>query len=111
MNLEEWRSKTIFKDSDDGICRGRLTVSLTAGRDGMGDPVISEDGRRFLLQQLQRLSPAHVRAIFSAARVDQVRGLFTRAPEDGSSKVIDEWAAAFEDKVQQIDAQRCQPAS
>jgi hypothetical protein len=111
MNLEEWRSKTIFKDPVNGACRGRLTVSLSAGGDGMGDPVISEDGRRFLLDRLQRLSPAHVRAIFAAARVDQVRGALKPGADGGKPTAIDEWAAAFQDKVQQIDAQRCQPAS
>jgi hypothetical protein len=111
MNLDEWRSKTVFKPSEDGACHGRLTVSLTAGRDGVGDPVISEDGRRFLLEQLRRLSPAHLRAIFAAARVDQARGLFTRVQEGGNSTALDAWVAAFQDKVRQIDAQRCQPAS
>lgn len=106
MNLDEWRTKTVFKASENGICRGRLTVSLTAGSEGEGDPVISEDGRRFLLEQLQRLSPPHVRAIFAAARSDKIRGSDAR-----NASGIDEWVAAFQDKVQQIDAQRCQPAS
>src|SRR4029079_11393425 len=72
MDLEEWRSKSIFLQDHDGACQGRLTVSLAAGRDGEGNPEISEEGRRFLLEQLQRLTPAHVRAIFTAARVDQL---------------------------------------
>jgi hypothetical protein len=110
MNLDAWRSKTVFKDSENGTCHGRLTVSLTAGRDGAGDPVISEDGRRFLLEQFRRLTPAHVRAIFAAARVDQVRGSSKRAADGGKSTAIDEWVAAFQDKVRQIDAERCQPA-
>jgi hypothetical protein len=109
MNLDAWRSKTVFKDNS--TCRGRLTVSLAAGSDGEGDPVISEDGRRFLLEQLQRLSPAHLRAIFSAARVDQIRGSAKRAADSGNSTAIDEWVATFQDKVRQIAAQRCQPAS
>jgi hypothetical protein len=111
MSLDAWRSKTVFKDSENGTCHGRLTVSLAAGGDGLGDPVISEDGRRFLLEQLRRLSPAHVRAIFAAARVDQARGLLKRGVNDGSATALDEWVATFQDKVRQIDAQRCQPAS
>jgi len=47
----------------------------------------------------------------AAARVDQVRGVVKPGPDGGKPTAIDEWAAAFQDKVQQIDAQRCRPAS
>jgi hypothetical protein len=108
MDLEAWRSKTVFREGDDaheGTCHGRLTVSLAAGGDGEGDPVISEQGRRFLLDQLHRLTNAHVRAIFAAARVNQL----PRARGAASSgDAIDEWTAAFEDKVRQIEVARCQ---
>ena len=59
-------------------------------------------GGRFFLEQLHRLTPAHVRAIFTAARPDKARK---------DAPAIDDWVAAFEDKVEQINAQRCQPAS
>ena len=111
MNLDAWRSKTVFKDTGDGACRGRLTVSLAAGRDGGGNPVISEDGRRFLLTQLGRLTPAHVRALFTAARVDRLGKPSMKTPAGGNLTAIDEWVAVFQDKVRQIDAHRCQPAS
>ena len=111
MNLDAWRSKTVFKQDDEGTCRARLTVSLAAGRDGEGDPEISEDGRRFLLEQLHRLTPAHVRAIFTAARVDQLHRPRTVPPGGAGLTAIDEWAAAFEDKVRQIETRPCQPAT
>ena len=111
MNLDAWRSKSVFRDAAGGACRGRLTVSLAAGRDGEGDPLISEDGRRFLLERLQRLTPAHVRALFSAARVDRLGGPSMRTKAGGSLTAIDEWVAVFQDKVRQMDAHRCQPAS
>ena len=111
VNLNAWRSKTVFKDADDGRCRGRLTVSLAAGRDGGPDPVISEDGRLFLLEQLQRLTPAHVRALFTAARVDRLGGSSTRTRAGRDSTAIDDWVAVFQDKVRQIEAHRCRPTS
>jgi hypothetical protein len=109
MDLDAWRSKTIFQEGDGGACRARLTVSLAAGRDGEGDPEISEDGRRFLLDRLHRLTPAHVRAVFTAARVDRLDRSRTARSDDDGLTAIDEWVAAFEDKVRQIDSRRCVP--
>jgi hypothetical protein len=110
MNLDAWRRKTVFQDGN-GTCRARLTVSLAAGRDGEGDPEISEDGRRFLLEQLHRLTPAHVRAIFTAARVDGLPRSHTAPSSDRGLVAIDAWVAAFEDKRRQIEARQCQPAT
>ena len=107
MNLKEWRSKTVFREEDGGTCRARLTVSLAAGHDGEGDPEISEGGRRFLLERLSRLTPAHVRAIFTAARVDQLHRPGA-APSIGAGlAAVDEWVAAFADKVRQIETHYC----
>jgi hypothetical protein len=111
MNLDRWRSKTVFRDADEGACRGRLTVSLAAGRDGEPNPVISEDGRRFLLEQLRRLTPAHLRALFTAARVDRFAEPSISTKAGDSVTMIDEWVASFEDKVRQIETHRCPPAS
>jgi hypothetical protein len=111
MDLDAWRSKSVFGPENDGPCRARLTVSLAAGHDGEGDPEISEEGRRFLLEQLSRLTPAHVRAIFTAARVDQLRRP-RAAPSSGAGlTAVDEWVAAFQDKVRQIEARHCRPAT
>ena len=109
MNLEEWRHRRVFNESSDGACHGHLRPSFAAGHEGERNPVISEEGRRFLLEQLQRLTPAHLRALFTAAHVGELG--------DGSHKgasadhVIDEWIDAFQDKVQQIAAHSCEPAS
>ena len=108
MDLDAWRSKTVFRQEDGGTCRARLTVSLAAGHDGEGDPGSSEDGRRFLLEQLSRLTPEHVRAIFAASRRPAHRR--RAAPPSGAGLTsIDEWVAAFEDKVRQIETRRCGP--
>ena len=74
-----------------------------------GIPEISEDGRRFLLDRLHRLTPAHVRAVFTAARVDRLDRSRTARSDDDGLTAIDEWVAAFEDKVRQIDSRRCVP--
>ena len=110
MDLDAWRSKTVFQQDGKGTCRAKLTVSLAAGRDGEGNPEISEEGRRFLLEQLHRLTPAHVRAIFTAARVDRLPRARSGPSSDRGPVGVDEWVAAFEDKRRQIEARQCQPA-
>ena len=102
MHLESWRKKSVFERGD-GACRGDLTVSMAAGSGGEGKPVISEEGRLFLLERFHHLTPEHLRAIFTAARVDKAPG--------GSAASIDAWVAAFQDKVRQIEARHCLPAS
>jgi len=101
MNLHAWKEKPVFRKATRGECRGNLTDSLKARGDGEPNPIISEEGRRLLLDQLRRLTRDHLRAIFTAARVDQ---LDSRGTED-----TDAWVAVFEDKVRQIEAQHCQP--
>jgi hypothetical protein len=101
MNLHAWQEKPVFKKTTRGECRGNLIDSLKAGGDGEPNPIISEEGRRLLLDQLRRLTRDHLRAIFTAARVDQ---LDSRGTDDTGA-----WVAAFEDKVRQIEAQQCQP--
>ena len=111
MNLGAWQREPVFKDADRGHCRGDLTVSYRAGRAGEPDPVISEEGRRFLLEQLHRLTTDHVRALFRAARVDQLGDARrTGGSAPGGHSVV-EWVAVFQDKVRQIEARRCQPAN
>ncbi|MGE5833747.1 MAG: hypothetical protein ACM4AI_04665 [Acidobacteriota bacterium] len=111
MNRDAWQRKPVFRDAGRPDCHGDLTVSLKAGGDGEPNPVISEEGRRFLLEQLHRLTPDHVRALFRAARVDQLGDAPRADRSTGDLTVVDAWVAVFQDKVQQIGARRCQPAS
>ena len=111
MNLDAWQQKPVFRDAGSDLCRGGLTVSLKAGHDGEPDPIISEDGRRYLMEQLRRLTPDHVRAIFRAARVDQFIDAQRTDASAAAVSSVDAWVAVFQDKVRQIDARRCQPAN
>ena len=106
MNLDQWRRKSVFLHTGDDTCRGRLSSSVTAGADGEPDPVISEEGRRFLAERLHVLTHEHVRALFEAAHVEQLaeRKHNTHAP---SSDAVEAWAGAFEEKVREIDARTC----
>ena len=105
MNLTEWQDKPVFRRTDGTECHGYLIDSLSAGGGGQPNPLISEEGRRFLLDQFHRLTADHIRAIFTAARVDQLESRDTLP----AAATIDAWVAVFEDKVRQIEAQRCRP--
>ena len=117
MNLDTWASREIFHGTPDAgrgapeECHGRLTVSMAAGEGSLGNPRIGESGRVFLLEQLRRLTDDHLRAIFTAARVNQM-GLkhSWRDPENGQVyTATDAWVAAFKHKVHQIERRTCAP--
>src|SRR5262245_24840566 len=86
MNLTEWQDKPVFRRNDGAECHGNLIDSLKA-RGGEPNPLISEEGRRFLLDQFHRLTTDHVRAIFTAARVDQLES----RERSRAAATIDAW--------------------
>ena len=100
VNLAAWRQTPIWKDAS--RCIGNLPKSLTGTLD---DPVISEQGRRFLAGLLAQLTDQQITDLFEVARVQ----LRLRNPEDLSSgfPAIDEWTAAFKQKRDIIAGSRC----
>ena len=115
MNLKAWTNRPVFKPAKPSPtgevpeCHGNLTVSMTAGVSGRGDPRIGEAGRAFLQDRLLRLTDAHVRALMATARVEKLSESHTwRDPSSGTSYSGSEaWVAAFKDKVRQIAQRRC----
>ena len=117
MNLKAWTSRPVFKPvkpsspGDVPECRGNLTVSMTAGESGRGDPRIGEAGRAFLQDRLLLLTDAHVRALMATARIEKlsepprVARSSTGTSYSGSGASV----AAFKDKVRQITQRRCAP--
>jgi hypothetical protein len=59
--------------------------------------------------QFQRLTPAHIRALFTAARVDQLADRSSADPGPAGAGLVDAWVEAFHDKVDQIAKHRCRP--
>jgi hypothetical protein len=117
MNLTAWAAREVFhpaSKTEPGAvseCRGRLTVSMAAGEGSLGNPRIGEAGRVFLLARLQRLTDDHLRALFTAARVERMSE--SQSWRDPKTAVVytgvDAWVAAFKHKVRQIEARRCAP--
>jgi len=100
VNLVAWRETPVWKDPTG--CIGNLPRSFTGT---LENPLISEDGRRFLAVLLGQLSERQIRDLFEAARIQ----LRMRNPADVSSgfATIEEWVSAFEQKRAEIVQRRC----
>jgi hypothetical protein len=100
VNLLAWKRTPVWKD--DSTCEGNLPKSLSGT---LNNPVIGEEGRRFLGNLLVKLSDRQLHDLFEVARVE----LRLRAPGTASSGLatIDEWVSAFKEKRSQIVDRRC----
>lgn len=116
MNLEHWSENALWKkvgkgESDCPVCQARLKKSATAN-DGLGDPVIAEEGRRLLAGQMCQLSDAQIGDLFRVARVAAMPkyrnsdGSFK--PGTSEATVIAQWVDAFKKKREELAAGRCQ---
>ena len=99
-NLDAWRKTPVWKGTSG--CTGNLRRSFTGT---LGDPEISEAGRRFLAGLLQQLSDRQLRDLFDVAQVPQR----LRAPGDDASgfSTVAEWVQAFKAKRNEIAERRC----
>ena len=118
MNLNEWSGKNLWKktgkpgmsEADCPVCQARLSKSLTA-TDGLGDPTVSEEGRRFLAGLMCQLTDAQIGDLFKAGRVASMPEYHN---SDGSFKQgLDEatierqWVEAFKAKREELASGRC----
>jgi hypothetical protein len=103
VNLVAWRETPVWKNEPG--CVGNLPKSITGTLD---NPVIHEEGRRFLAALLMQLGDGQLRDLFEAARVS----LRLRDPRDITSgfPAVDEWVDAFKDKRRQIVERHCPTA-
>ena len=100
VNLAEWRRTPIWKD-DQG-CTGNLRKSLTGT---LADPVISEEGRRFLAGLLTQITDRQLRDLFTISRVTRRENPSTRTDRDQGT--LQDWVDTFRDKRAQIVDHHC----
>ena len=115
MSLDNWSGKKLWNkagtEASPKQCEAGLKKSLTA-HDGLGDPQISEEGRRFDAGLMCQLSDQQIADLFRAARAADMPQYHN---SDGSFKsgvteasVIEKWTNAFKQKREQLAAARCQ---
>lgn len=115
MNLEVWSGKKLWQKAGTAgspkQCQATLTKSLTA-HDGLNDPMISEEGRRFDAGLMCQLSDQQIEELFRASRAAQMPEYHNH---DGSFKpgvdeatVIRKWVEAFKEKREELASARCE---
>lgn len=115
MNLKVWSDKKLWSSvGTDGApkqCQASLSKSLTA-TDGLKDPKISEEGRRFDAGLMCQLTDQQVADLFKAARVAQMPqyhnsdGSFKPGVDEAS--VVKQWVDAFKQKREDLAKGRCE---
>jgi hypothetical protein len=86
MDLDAWRNTPVWHDARRCVA---YVDAEPAARDGLDNPRIGEEGRRFLAALLDGLDDAQLTALFTAARAGQRGG-------------VANWVAAFKEKRRQI---------
>lgn len=118
MNLQNWTNKKLWKktgspgmnEADCPVCQAQLSKSLSA-HDGLGDPTISEEGRRFLAGLMCQLTDAQIEDLFKSAHVASMPKYHN---SDGSFKsgldeatIQKQWVEAFKAKREDLAKGRC----
>ena len=115
MNLQIWSGKKLWsKAGTDGgprKCQAALRKSLTA-HDGLSNPEISEDGRRFDAGLMCQLTDRQIEDLFRASRAASMPeyhnhdGSFKAGIDENS--VIQKWVQALKQKREELAKARCE---
>ena len=115
MDLKAWKGKDVFDNALEArnrekggnpVCFGNLTAGYKGGESGLTEPVITEEGRKFLAGLLSQLTDQQIRDIFVVAKVDQVDETIE---EGGSTRkvTVEDWVEAFKKKRAEIQEKTC----
>jgi hypothetical protein len=115
MNIDNWsRTKLWSSVGTEGAprqCQAVLRNSLTA-HDGLHNPMISEEGRRFDAGLMCQLSDQQIEALFKASRAAEMPkyhnhdGTFKAGVDEET--VIKQWVTAFKEKREELAKGRCE---
>jgi hypothetical protein len=115
MALETWSNTKLWDQvGSEGApkqCQAVLRSSLTA-HDGLSNPMISEEGRRFDANLMCQLSDHQLEDLFKASRAAQMPqyhnhdGSFKTGVDESS--VVRQWVEAFKQKREDLAKGRCE---
>jgi len=117
MEFDLWSEKEVWNKAAEAdhyqrtqqrVCIGNLVSSVTAAKEGIDNPVISEGARKFLADLLLQLSDRQIRDLFRVARADKM-GEKTKVNDSERSITLEDWIKAFKNKRQQIAERNCSP--
>ena len=100
VNLQAWSSTPVWTAST-GSCIGNMPKSQTGTLD---NPMITEEGRRFLADLLLQLTDAQLHDLFEVSRFPR-RSARTAASPDTST--VSQWVDAFKGKRAEIVNRSC----
>lgn len=96
-----WRSRSVWRDEES--CRARLTsVGGIFRTSTLKDPLISEEGRALLSDQLAKLSDAQISDLFRAARIERLHQELDDGAGGKREVTIDDWVELFKRKRGEI---------
>jgi hypothetical protein len=101
VNYEGWKARPVWRN--DKSCRARLTsIGGIFNSSTLKDPVISEEGRVLLSEQLVKLSDAQIADLFRAARVEKLPQHVDDGAHGLREVTIGDWVQLFKQKVSEI---------
>jgi hypothetical protein len=117
VNLQDWSNKKVWAkggapagSKQPQECQAELHKSLTA-KDGLENPVISEEGRRMVAGLMCQLTDKQISDLFKAGRVAEMPehhnsdGTFKQGQSE--DQVIQQWVTVFKQKREDLAGARC----
>jgi len=118
MNLDEWSAKKLWNKAGNAAtseaevpaCEAQLRKSFSA-TDGLSDPIISEEGRRFAAGLMCQLGDTQIDDLFKVARVSEMpeyhNGDGSFKPGRDEASIVKQWVDAFKQKREDLAGARC----
>jgi len=100
VHLANWSATPVWKDA--AQCVGNLSKSFTGN---LSDPVITEEGRKFLADLLVQLTDAQLHDLFTVAHFAQ--GPARMRAAGSAADTVAAWTEAFKRKRDEIVQARC----